>query len=115
MRQTNRWLLIYSLILLTAISGCDMSRPSTRPSLSENSRFRFMDIRNIDTCCSRSEDLDAMRVDAQRLNRAADPIPSENIESVLSAPIIRLPVDPAAMAAAYTLASWPNRTGHRAP
>ncbi len=108
MRQTNRWWLIQSLILLTAISGCDTSRPSTRPSLSDNGRF--MDIWNTYTHCHRSEDLDAIRVDAQRLNRAADtitraadPIPPEEIEPVLSEPIVRLSVDPAAMAAACAL------------
>jgi len=62
------------------------------------------------THCSRSEDLDAMRVDAQRLSLAVDvkdsvgdPIPSENEEPVPMGPIVRLSADPAAMAAACAL------------
>ena len=71
-----------------------------------------MDMWGIYTHCSESEDLDAMRVDAQRLNLAidvmdpaADPIPPESDEEPVptTGPTGRLSVDPAAMAAACTL------------
>jgi hypothetical protein len=62
------------------------------------------------THCSQSEDLDAMRVDAQRLSLAvdvldpaADPIPPESEEPVPMGPTGRLAVDPAEMAAACAL------------
>lgn len=108
MRQANRWWLIRALILLTAISGCDTSRPPIRPTLSDIDRF--LDIWGTYTHCHQSEDLDEMRVDAQRLSRAADtmthtadPILPESIEPVPSEPAVRLSVDPSAMAAACAL------------
>ena len=108
MRQGNRWWLILVLILLMPLSGCDTSRQSSRSSLSENDRF--MDLWSTYTHCFRSEDLDAMRADAQRLSRTVhtidsgeDPIPPESSESVPLEPIVRLSADPAAMAAACAL------------
>jgi hypothetical protein len=101
MRQRNRWSLILVLILPMAISGCDTSRPSSNPSLTDNGRF--MDMWGIYTHCSQSEDLDAMRVDAQRLSLAADPIPRESEELAPMEPSVRLSADPAAMAAACAL------------
>ncbi|MGE5710593.1 MAG: hypothetical protein ACM34B_10435 [Nitrospira sp.] len=69
-----------------------------------------MDIWVIYTHCSQSEDLDAMRADAQRLSLAvdvtgpaADPIPPETVEPVSTEPSVRLSADPAAMAAACAL------------
>lgn len=69
-----------------------------------------MDMWGIYTHCSQSEDLDAMRVDAQRLSLAvdvmdpaADPIPPESEEPAPVGPPSRLSVDPAAMAAACAL------------
>ena len=108
MRQRNsRWLILV-LILPMAISGCGASGQSPQPSLSDNSRF--MDIWVIYTHCSQSEDLDAMRADAQRLSLAvdvtgpaADPIPPETVEPVSTEPSVRLSADPAAMAAACAL------------
>jgi hypothetical protein len=108
MRQRNRWWLILVLILPMAISGCGTSRQSPQPSLTDN--VRFMDMRGIYTHCSQSEDLDAMRVDAQRLSRAVDmrdsvgdPIPPESEEPAAMGPIVRLSADPAAMSAACAL------------
>ena len=108
MRQGNRWWLVLVLILLMPLSGCDTSRQSSRSSLSENDRF--MDLWSTYTHCFRSEDLDAMRADAQRLSRTVhtidsgeDPIPPESSESVPLEPIVRLSADPAAMAAACAL------------
>jgi hypothetical protein len=108
MRQRNRRWFILVLILPMAISGCDTSRQSSKSSPSDNSRF--MDMWGIYTHCSESEDLDAMRVDAQRLSLAvevmdpaADPIPPESEEPVPMGPPSRLSVDPAAMAAACAL------------
>jgi hypothetical protein len=108
MRQGNRWSLILVLILPMAISGCDTSRQSSNPSLTDNGRF--MDMWRIYTHCSQSEDLDAMRVDAQRLSLAvdvmdpaADPIPPESEELASMEPSVRLSADPAAMAAACAL------------
>jgi hypothetical protein len=69
-----------------------------------------MDLWGIYTHCSQSEDLDAMRVDAQRLSLVvdvldpvADPIPPEKAEPVPMGPTDRLAVDPAEMAAACAL------------
>lgn len=108
MRQANRWWLIRALILLMTISGCDTSRPPVKPTLSDNARF--MDIWGTYTHCHQSDDLDEMRVDAQRLSRAADtisypaaPMLPESIEPVTSEPAVRLSVDPSAMAAACAL------------
>lgn len=107
-RQRNRWWFILVLILPMAIGGCDPSRQSSKPSLTDNGRF--MDMWGIYTHCSQSEDLDAMRIDAQRLSLAvdvmdpaADPIPAESEELAPMEPSVRLSADPAAMAAACTL------------
>lgn len=109
MHHRNRLWLLLALIPLMAITGCDTSRQSSRSSLSDNGRF--MDMWGIYTHCSQSEDLDAMRVDAQRLSLAvdvldpaADPIPPESEEPVpTTGPTGRLSVDPAEMAAACAL------------
>ena len=115
MRQRNRWWFILVLILPMAISGCDTSRQSSKSSPSDNRHF--MEMWGIYTHCSQSEDLDAMRVDVQRLSRAADamdpaadsmepaadPIRPESEEPVLKGPTGRLSVDPAEMAAACAL------------
>lgn len=112
MRQRNRQWFILVLILPMAISGCDTSRQSSRSSPSDNGRF--MDMWGTYTHCSQSEDLEAMRVDAQRLSLAldlmdpaAEPIPPESEGSAPSGPTGRLSVDPAEMAAACAL-----RAGH---
>jgi hypothetical protein len=106
-REYRLWLIL-ALILPMAISGCDTSRQSSRSSLSDNGRF--MDMWGIYTHCSQSEDLDAMRADAQRLSLAVDvmdpatdPIPPESEEPVPAGPTSRLSVDPAEMAAACAL------------
>lgn len=69
-----------------------------------------MDLWSTYTHCFRGEDLDGMRVDAQRLIRGAqaigtldDPIPHESHQPVPLEPTIRLAVDPAEMAAACAL------------
>ena len=107
LRQRHRWSLILILILPMAINGCDTSRQSSHPSVTDNGRF--MDMWGIYTHCSQSEDLDAMRVDAERLSLAvdvmdpaADPIPPENEEPLMGS-TARLAADPAAMAAACAL------------
>lgn len=108
MRQRNcRWLILV-LILPIAISGCDASRESSKPSLTETGRF--MDLWGIYTHCSQSEDPDVMRVDAQRLrlavemkDPAADPIPPDSEEPAPMESSVRLPADPTAMAAACAL------------
>ncbi len=115
MRQRNRRWFILVLILPMAISGCDTSRQSSKSLPSDN--VRFMKLWDIYSHCSESEDLDAMRVDAQQLSLAvdvmdpaanamepaADPIPPESEEPVHKGPTGRLSVDPAAMAAACAL------------
>ena len=108
MRQRHRWWFILVLILPLAISGCDTSRQSSKPSLADNRRF--MDIWGIYTHCSRSGDLDAMRVDAQRLSlagnmtdSAGDPISPQSEEPAAMGPSVRLSADPSAMAAACAL------------
>lgn len=105
MRQRNHSWLILVLILLMAISGCGTSTQVSKPS-----NVRFMDMWGIYTHCSQSEDLDAMRVDAQRLSvaadvmdPAADPIPPNGEEPAPMEPSVRLSADPAAMAAACAL------------
>ncbi|HLZ35819.1 MAG TPA: hypothetical protein VKP13_17590 [Nitrospira sp.] len=69
-----------------------------------------MDMWGIYTHCSQSEDPDVMPVDAQRLSLAvevkdpaADPISPESEEPAPKEPSVRLPADPAAMAAACAL------------
>ena len=108
MRQRHRWWFILVLILPLAISGCDTSRQSSTPLLTDN--VRFMDMWGIYTRCSQSEDLDAMRVDAQRLNLAGNmtdsagaPIFSESEEPAPMESTVRLSADPSAMAAACAL------------
>jgi hypothetical protein len=108
MRREKRWWLMLVLALLMPLSGCDTSRQSSRASQSDGGRF--MDLWSTYTHCFRSEDLDAMRADAQRLSlaenttdSAEDPIHPESNEPVPPAPTIRLSADPAAMAAACTL------------
>ena len=108
MRREKRWWLMAVLALLMPLSGCDSSRQSSRSSLYDNGRF--MDLWSTYTHCYRSEDLDAMRTDAQRLSQALDtidsaegPIPPESNELVPLGPTVRLSADPAAMAAACAL------------
>jgi hypothetical protein len=108
MCQRNRWWLILVLIFPMAISGCGTTRQSSQPSLADNGRF--MEVWGIYTHCSHSEDLDAMRVDAQQLSHArdvmdfaADPIPPESGDPAPMGPADRLSADPAAMAAACAL------------
>jgi hypothetical protein len=108
MRQRHRRWFFLVLILPLAISGCDTSRPSSTPLLTDNGHF--MDMWAIYTHCSHSEDLDAMRVDAQRLSLAGNmtdsggnPISSENEEPAPMEPSVRLSADPSAMAAACAL------------
>jgi len=108
MPQRHRWWFILVLIFPLAISGCDTSRLSPTPSHPDNGRF--MDMWGIYTHCSQSEDLDAMRVDSQRLSLAGDvtdsvgdPIPPESAEPAPMGPTVRLSADPSAMAAACAL------------
>ena len=107
MRREKRLWLMLVLTLLLPLGGCDTSGPSSRASLSDGGRF--MDLWSTYTHCSRSEDLDAMRADAQRLNREVNtidssegPIHPESNEPV-PAPAIRLSADPAALAASCAL------------
>ena len=108
MRQRHRWWFILLLIMPLAIGGCDTSRPSSTPLLADNGRF--MDMWGIYTRCSRSGDLDAMRVDAQRLSlagkmtdSAGDPLSPESEKPASRGPSVRLSADPSAMAAACAL------------
>ena len=108
MRHRHRWCFILVLILPLAINGCETSRPSSTPLLTDNGRF--MDTWGIYTHCSQSADLEAMRVDAQRLtlagnmtDSAGDPIFPESEETASMGPSIRLSADPSAMAAACAL------------
>jgi hypothetical protein len=91
-----------------AFSGCETSMQSSRLSLSDNGRF--MEMWNTYIHCYQSENLDAMRVDAQRLSRAvgaidspADSISPASDESPRMGLPPRVSVDPAAMAAACAL------------
>lgn len=108
MNLVNHWWLIRVLVLLMAFSGCETSRQSSRFSLSDNGRF--MEMWNTYIHCYRSENLDAMRVDAQRLSHAvgaidspADSISPASDESPQMGLPPRVSVDPAAMAAACAL------------
>jgi hypothetical protein len=110
MRREKRWWFTLVLILLMPLVGCDTSSQSSRSRLFDNDNDRFMDLWSTYTHCFRSEDLDAMRADAQRLSiventtdSAEDPIHPESNEPVPPAPTIRLSADPAAMAAACAL------------
>jgi hypothetical protein len=107
LREKRVWLTLV-LTLLIPLSGCDTSKPSSRSSLSDSGRF--MDLWSTYTHCFRSEDLDAMRGDAQRLGLAVntndsteDPIHPESNDPVPLWPIFRLSADPAAMAASCAL------------
>jgi hypothetical protein len=108
MRREKHWWLPLVLTLVMPLSGCDTSWQSSRSSLSDNSRF--MDLWGTYTHCYRSENLDAMREDAQRLSRAVDTmdfikdaILQESKEPAPLGPTVRLSADPVAMAAACTL------------
>jgi hypothetical protein len=108
MRQRHRWWFILVLILPLAISGCGTSGQSSTPLRADNARF--MDTWGIYTHCSQSDDLDAMRADAQRLrlaghmtDSAGNPISPQNEEAASMGPSARLSADPSAMAAACAL------------
>ena len=108
MRREKRWWLTLVMTLLMPLGGCDTNSQSSRSSLFDNGRF--MDLWSTYTHCFRSEDLDAMRADAQRLSRAVntiysveDPILPDNNEPAPLGPTSRLSADPAAMAAACAL------------
>jgi hypothetical protein len=119
MRREKRWWLTFVLALLMPLTGCDTSRQSSRSSLSDNGRF--MDLWSTYSHCYRSEDLDAMRTDDQRLSRAVhtidsaeDPILPESNEPLPLGPTVRLSADPAAMTAACALRAGQvaQRMGH---
>src|ERR1043166_3119690 len=102
MHREIRWWLMFVLIILVHLSGCDTSRQSPQ-SLSDSGSV--MELWNTYTHCYRSGDLDAMRDDAQRLGQAETPLaspkyptPPEGDELAPSGPPPRLSVDPAAMA-----------------
>jgi hypothetical protein len=106
--RRHRWLFVLILILPLASNGCDTSRQSSTPLLNDNGRF--MDLWGIYARCSHSEDLDAMRIDAQRLSLAGNmtdsvgnPISPENEEPAPMGANVRLSADPSAMAAACAL------------
>ena len=108
MRQRHRWWFLLVLIVPLGLSGCDRSRPSSTPLLTDNGRF--MDTWGIYTHCSQTEDLEAMRVDAQRLSLVGnvtdsveDPISPQSEEATSMGPSARLSADPSAMAAACAL------------
>jgi len=108
MRHEKRWWFTLVLTLLMPLSGCDTSSQSSRSSLIDNGRF--MDLWSTYTHCHRSEDLDAMRADAQLMSRAVNAIDSaegpvipEKNEPVPVGPTFRLSADPAALAAACAL------------
>jgi len=108
MRREKRLWLTLVLTLLMPLGGCDTIGQSSRASLSDSGRF--MDLWSTYTHCFRSEDLDAMRADAQRLSLAVNtsdsaeaPIPTERNEPVSLGPTFRLSADPAAMAASCAL------------
>ena len=108
MRQRHRWWVLVVLILPLVNSGCDTGRQSSTPLLNDNGRF--MDLWGIYTRCSHGEDLDAMRLDAQRLSlagnmtdSAGNPISPENEEPASMGPNVRLSADPSAMAASCAL------------
>ena len=108
MRREKRWWFTLVLTLLMPLSGCDTSSHSSRSSLIDNGRF--MDLWGTYTHCHRSENLDAMRADAQLLSRvvntidsAEGPVLPEKNEPVPLGQPFRLSADPAAMAAACAL------------
>jgi len=106
-RETGWWFTLL-LTLLIPLSGCDRISQSSRPSLFDNGRF--MDLWSTYTHCHRSQNLDAMRADAQQLSRtvhtidsAEGPILPEKNEPVPLGSTFRLSADPAAMAAACAI------------
>jgi len=108
MRQRYRWWVLVVLILPLANSGCGTGRQSSTSLLTDNGRF--MDMWGIYARCSHSEDLDAMRIDAQRLSlagnmtdSAGNPITPQNEEPAPMESSVRLSADPSAMAAACAL------------
>jgi len=108
MRREKRWWFTLVLILLMPLVGCDTSSESSRSSLFDNGRF--MDLWSTYTHCHRSENLDAMRADAQLLSRvvntidsAEGPVLPEKNEPVPLGQPFRLSADPAALAAACAL------------
>ena len=108
MRREKRWWFTLVLTLLMPLSGCDTSSESSRSSLFDNGRF--MDLWSTYTHCHRSENLDAMRADAQLLSRvvntidsAEGPVLPEKNEPVPLGQPFRLSADPAALAAACAL------------
>jgi hypothetical protein len=107
LRQEICWWLIFALILLMPLNGCDTSRQGSQ-SLSDSSGL--MDLWSKYTHCYGSADIDAIREDAQQLTQAASTFDSAEESSsseidkpVPSRPTSRLSVDPAAMAVACTL------------
>jgi len=108
LRQETCWWLIFALILLMPLNGCDTSRQSSQ-SLSDSSGL--LDLWSKYTHCYRSSDINAIREDARQLTQAASTFDSaeEELSSseidkpVPSRPTSRLSVDPSAMAVACTL------------
>lgn len=118
LREKRLWLTLVVTILIP-LGGCDTSKQLSRSSLSDSDRF--MDLWSTYTHCFQSEDLDAIRGDAQRLglavnttDSAEDPIHPESNEPVPLGPIFRLSADPAAMAASCALHAGraARETGH---
>src|SRR5437879_2508136 len=106
-RETGWWFTIV-LTFLILLSGCGTSSQSSRSSLFDNGRF--MDLWSTYTHCHRSQNLDAMRADAERLSRtvhtidsAEGPILPEQHEPVHLGPTFRLSADPTAIAAACSI------------
>ena len=108
MCHVNRLRLIRVLVCVMVVGGCGTAGQSVRSSPPENGRI--IDMWNTYTHCARSDDLDAVRLDARRLNLAAgrthsatDPTPLPFDRPADRQPSVRTSVDPAAMAAACAL------------
>jgi len=108
MYHANPWHLTRVLLCVMVVGGCGTAGQSVRSSPPENGRF--IDMWSTYTHCYRSDDLDAVRLDASRLTHAAgttyaatDPMLLPFDQPADRQPSVRTSVDPAAMAAACAL------------
>jgi hypothetical protein len=100
MRQEIRWWFMIFVIMTVAGNGCATDhRTSSKPLSTDN--VRFMDMWNLYSHCTETDNLDVMLDDAQQLSRALDVLDAAADPRI--GPSVRLSADPAAMAASCAL------------